>query len=166
MFDVHNDSTTVVELAWWDPDVLTEANIMPATGLATDYLNVFNEAVMLFGLLSDMPDMIEELRNWEPLTYEQHFARSGFQAKDLAILAYQNADPSIKGPFDALSQETCALLQDAISQAEHLIQQGAPLDDFIAETTMALQASIMMLDGMVHGGAAGGAQDDIDALFD
>jgi hypothetical protein len=24
----------------------------------------------------------------------------------------------------------------------------------------------MMLDGMVHGGAAGGAQDDIDALFD
>jgi hypothetical protein len=166
MFDVPDDSTTVVELAWWDPDVLAEANIMPATGLATDYLNVFNEAVMLFGLLSDMPDMIEELRNWEPLTYEQHFARSGFQAKDLAILAYQNADPSIKGPFDALSQETCALLQDAIGQAEQLIQQGAPLDDFIAETTMALQASIMMLDGMVHGGAAGGAQDDIDALFD
>jgi hypothetical protein len=166
MFDVPDDSATVVELAWWDPDVLAEANIMPATGLATDYLNVFNEAVMLFGLLSDMPDMIEELRNWEPLTYEQHFARSGFQAKDLAILAYQNADPSIKGPFDALSQETCALLQDAIGQAEQLIQQGAPLDDFIAETTMALQASIMMLDGMVHGGAAGGAQDDIDALFD
>lgn len=166
MFDVPDDSATVVELAWWDPDVLAEANIMPATGLATDYLNVFNEAVMLFGLLSDMPDMIEELRNWEPLTYEQHFARSGFQAKDLAILAYQNADPSIKGPFDALSQETCALLQDAIGQAEQLIKQGAPLDDFIAETTMALQASIMMLDGMVHGGAAGGAQDDIDALFD
>jgi hypothetical protein len=46
------------------------------------------------------------------------------------------------------------------------IQEGAPLDDFIAATTMALQASIMMLDGMVHGGAAGGAQDDIDALFD
>ena len=166
MFDVHDGNDTMIELAWWDPDVLAEANIMPATGLATDYLNVFNEAVMLFGLLSDMPDMIEELRNWEPLTYEQHFARSGFQAKDLAILAYQNADPSIKGPFDALSQETCALLQDAIGQAEQLIQQGAPLDDFIAETTMALQASIMMLDGMVHGGAAGGAQDDIDALFD
>jgi hypothetical protein len=58
------------------------------------------------------------------------------------------------------------LLQQAIAQAEGLIQQGAPLDDFIAETTMALQSSIMMLDGMVHGGAAGGAQDDIDALFD
>jgi hypothetical protein len=166
MFDVRDRGEEVVELAWWDPEVLIEANIMPATGLATDYLNVFNEAVMLFGLLGDMPDMIEELRNWEPLSYEQHFARSGFQAKDLAILAYQNADPAIKAPFDALSHETCDLLQQAIAQAEGLIQQGAPLDDFIAETTMALQSSIMMLDGMVHGGAAGGAQDDIDALFD
>jgi hypothetical protein len=166
MFDVHDGHEKVVELAWWDPDVLIEANIMPATGLATDYLNVFNEAVMLFGLLGDMPDMIEELRNWEPLSYEQHFARSGFQAKDLAILAYQNADPAIKVPFDALSHETCELLQQAISQAESLIQAGAPLDDFIAETTIALQSSIMMLDGMVHGGAAGGAQDDIDAWFD
>ncbi len=166
MFDVHEGREKVVELAWWDPDVLIEANIMPATGLATDYLNVFNEAVMLFGLLGDMPDMIEELRNWEPLSYEQHFARSGFQAKDLAILAYQHADPAIKDPFDALSHETCELLQQAIARAEGLIQQGAPLQDFIVETTMALQASIMLLDGMVHGGAAGGAQDDIDALFD
>jgi len=166
MLNVPDARENVVELAWWDPDVLIEANIMPATGLATDYLNVFNEAVMLFGLLGDMPDMIEELRNWEPLSYEQHFARSGFQAKDLAILAYQNADPSTKAPFDALSHQTCELLQHAIAQAEGLIHQGAPLDDFIAETTMALQASIMMLDGMVHGGAAGGAQDDIDAFFD
>lgn len=166
MLDVHEASETAAELAWWDPDVLAEANIMPATGLATDYLNVFNEAVMLLGLLSDMPDMIDELRNWEPLTYEQHFARSGFQAKDLAILAYQNADPAIKVPFDALSQETCDLLQGAIKQAETLVQNGKPLEDFIAETTMALQSSIMMLDGLVHGGAAGGAQDDIDALFD
>lgn len=166
MFDVTRVCEPAEELAWWDPDVLAAANIMPATGLATDYLNVFNEAAMLFGLLNDMPDMIDELRNWEPLTYEQHFARSGFQAKDLAILAYQNADPSIKVPFDALSQETCDLLQDAILQAQDLIQAGKPLDEFIGETSMALQNAIMMLDGMVHGGAAGGAQDDIDALFD
>jgi len=166
MFDVRGRCEKVAEIAWWDPEVLIEANIMPATGFATDYLNVFNEAVMLFGLLGDMPDMIEDLRKWEPLSYEQHFARSGFQAKDLAILAYQNADPAIKAPFDTLSHETCDLLQQAIAQAEGLIQQGAPLEDFIAETTMALKASIMMLDGMVHGGDAGCAQDDIDALFD
>jgi hypothetical protein len=163
---VAESSNVATELEWWDPDVLAAANIVPATGLATDYLNVFNEAMMLFGLLPDMPDMLEDLKAWEPLTYEQHFARSGFQAKDLAILAYQNADPSIKEPFDALSTETCDLLQAAIIEAERMILTNEDLADFVGETTFAVQSSIMMLDGMVHGGHAGGAQDDIDALFD
>jgi hypothetical protein len=154
------------EMAWWDPDVLSRANIMPATGLATDYLNVFNEAVMLFGLLPDMPDMIDELMVWQPLTYEQHFARSGFQAKDLAILAYQNAAPHIKEPFDRLSEQTCELMAQAIIAANDMIQSKAPMGDFVAETAFALQSAIMMLDGMVHGGAVGGDQDEIDALFD
>ena len=154
------------ELAWWDPEVLTKANIMPATGLATDYLNVFNEAVMLFGLLPDMPDMIDELLVWQPLTYEQHFARSGFQAKDLAIAAYQNCDPAIKAPFDAFSDQTCSLMAHAIIAADDMIKAGALTQDFVTETSLALQSAIMMLDGMVHGGHVGGDQGDIDALFD
>jgi hypothetical protein len=160
------DSLVAEELAWWDPEVLAKANIMPATGLATDYLNVFNEAVMLFGLLPDMPDMIEELLVWQPLTYEQHFARSGFQAKELAIAAYQNAAPTIKIPFDELSHEIGTLIARAIISADDMIRSGAPLDEFVSETSFALQSAIMLLDGMVHGGAVGGAQDDIDALFD
>jgi hypothetical protein len=162
-------SVSMGELTWWDPDVLSRANIMPATGLATDYLNVFNEAVMLFGLLPDMPDMIDELMVWQPLTYEQHFARSGFQAKELAILAYQNAPPHIKEPFDALSDQTCDLMAHAIITAYDLIQSKAALaalTGFVSATTLSLQSAIMVLDGMVHGGAARGDQDDIDALFD
>lgn len=151
---------------WRDPDVLAAANIMPATGLATDYLNVFNEAIMLFGLLPDMPDMIDELLAWQPLSYEQHFVRSGFAAKDLAILAYKNADPAIKQPFDDLSQTTGTLLAHAIVQARDMIAAKADLADFVAETNLALQSAILMLDGMIHGGTVGGAQDDIDALFD
>ena len=139
---------------------------MPTTGLATDYLNVFNEAIMLFGLLPDMPDMIDELLVWQPLSYEQHFARSGFQAKDLAILAYQNCDPALKAPFDALSDEICNMMARAIIAANDMIESKVPLEDFVSETNLALQSAIMMLDGMVHGGHVGGDQDDIDALFD
>jgi hypothetical protein len=154
------------DLAWWNHDVLARANIVPATGLATDYLNVFNEAVMLFGLLPDMPDMIEELLVWQPLSYEQHFARSAFQAKELAILAYQNCDPSLKASFDAVSQETGTIIADAIRTAQKMIASGASLGDFVANSNVTLRASIMTLDGMVHGGNVGGEQDDIDALFD
>ena len=43
---------------------LLAANVNPATGLATDYLNLFNEAIMLFEMGLDMPDMAEELTEW------------------------------------------------------------------------------------------------------
>jgi hypothetical protein len=149
-------------------EVLAAANINPSTGLATDYLNVFNEAVMLFGLLPDMPEMLDELRDWRPLTYIEHFARSGFQAKELAIRAYEEADPAIRIPFDALSAEVGSLLSDAVGIAAERLDGGEDIADFVAETTFGLQSSLMLLDGMVHGTGdhAAGAQDDIDALFD
>jgi hypothetical protein len=153
-------------LAWWDPDVLAAANIMPATGLATDYLNVFNEAIMLFGLLPEMPDMIEELLVWQPLTYEQHFMRTGFAAKDLAILAYENAAPAVKQPFDELTDATGTLLAHAIIQANNLLNTPNELQEFVRETNPMLQSAIETLDSLIHGGHVSAAQDDIDALFD
>lgn len=150
----------------FDPEELAAANIMPGTGLATDYLNVFNEAVMLFGLLPDMPDMLDELRDWQPLSYPEHFARSGFQAKALAIAAWQAADPSVREPFEALSGEIASMVQSAVRDAAGMLERGEDIADFVNETSFGLQTAIMMLDGMVHGGTAAGAQDDIDALFD
>lgn len=153
-------------LAWWDANVLSAANIVPATGLATDYLNVFNEAIMLFGLLPEMPDMIDELRAWQSLTYEQHFVRTGFVAAELAILAYQNADPSIKLPFDALSQATGEMVTSAVKRAGELLENPTALSDFVKATNFKLQSAIEGMDSLIHGGQMGGAQDDIDALFD
>jgi hypothetical protein len=151
---------------WRDPSVLAAANIVPTTGLATDYLNVFNEAIMLFGLLPEMPDMIDELRVWQPLTYTQHFIRSGFAAKELAILAYENADPTVKAPFDTLSLEAATLLAISIGAAQELMGDPDRLSAFVKQTNPALKTMIETLDGMIHGGHVGGAQDDIDALFD
>jgi hypothetical protein len=150
----------------WDHEALARGNIMPTTGLATDYLNVFNEAVMLFGLLPEIPEMIDDLLAWQPLTYEQHFMRSSFAAKDLAIWAYEHMDPSVRHPFDALSHSLGAILLAAIAQAREMIATSTDISDFVGETNLAVQSAISMLDGMIHGGSVGGAQDDIDALFD
>jgi hypothetical protein len=80
-------------------EALAAANINPATGLATDYLNHFNEITMLIGLVGDMPDMVDELGLWEPVTYEEHFERSTFKARALAIAAYRATLPAIRGKF-------------------------------------------------------------------
>ena len=76
-----------------DAERLAAANINPKTRLASDYLNHFNEAIMLLDLLPSMPECIVELIGWEPMDYEEHFANSHFKDKELAIAAYDAADP-------------------------------------------------------------------------
>src|SRR6187455_2918673 len=93
-----------------DPARLAAANINPKTGLATDYLNHFNEAIMLLDMLPQTPECIVELIGWEPLSYEEHFAVSHFKEKDLAIAAYQAAPATARVQLDALADTMNALL--------------------------------------------------------
>ncbi len=149
-----------------DKEMLAKANISPKTGFATDYLNVFNEAVMLFGLLADMPEMIDELVIWEALSYEEHFRRSNFHDKELAIAVYHLIPDARKKPFDNLSHELGHMVKTAIKEAENIINTNGDLSDYSSETCYALQSAIMMLDGMIHGHSAETTQDEVDALFD
>src|SRR5579864_4561685 len=82
---------------------LRAANINPRSGLATDYLNHFNEAVMLLEMVPDMPDCAEDFLSWQPLSYAEHFTASNFKAKELAIEAYNAADPRIRDEFDSIT---------------------------------------------------------------
>src|SRR5499433_3080016 len=70
---------------------LRAANINPQTGLATDYLNHFNEAIMLLEMIPDIPECAEDFLVWSPLSYAEHFTASNFAARDLAISAYESA---------------------------------------------------------------------------
>jgi hypothetical protein len=76
-------------------------NINESTLLASDYLNHFHELVMLFEAIASEPqDFTRDLLSWRPLTYEEHFAESGFRDKNLAIAAYRRAPPRIRARFD------------------------------------------------------------------
>jgi hypothetical protein len=76
-------------------------NINETTLFASDYLNHFHELVMLFEAISTEPEgFAEDLMSWRPLTYEEHFAESGFRDKNLAIAAYRRAPPRIRARFD------------------------------------------------------------------
>src|SRR6266576_5529439 len=79
---------------------LLAANINPRTGLATDYLNHFNEAILLLEMIPDMPECAEDFLTWCPLSYCEHFMASNFRARDLAIEAYESADEHVRAEFD------------------------------------------------------------------
>src|SRR3979409_2184479 len=82
---------------------LRAANIHPRTGLATDYLNHFNEAIMLLEMIPDMPECAEDFLEWRPLSYSEHFTASHFKARDLAIAAYDSTDAGVRATFDNIT---------------------------------------------------------------
>ena len=90
---------------------LSDANVNPRTGLATDYLNHFNEAIMLLELLPACPGCIEDFFGWRPMSYREHFARSRFKGRDLAIAAYEAAEPNARDSLDALAGTMTAMLE-------------------------------------------------------
>jgi hypothetical protein len=95
------------------PERLAAANINPVTGLATDYLNHFNNVVMLLELIGDMPEMAGEILDWQPLAYPDYFAHSHFREKELAIRAYHAARPEYRAAFDGTVGELDALMGEA-----------------------------------------------------
>ena len=100
------------------------ANINPTTRLATDYLNHFNNVVMLLDLFASMPECAEEVLEWRPLDYPTYFAVSHFRHRDLAVLAYQAVEPPVRAAFEAIVAE----LDAAMAEAQALLTGFRPGD--------------------------------------
>lgn len=107
--------------------LLRAANINPRTGLATDYLNHFNEAIMLLEMIPDIPECAEDFQAWTPLSYAEHFTATNFKARDLVIEAYDQADPDIRNRFDHLTR----------TMTEILLAVGAAMQEATQDTTRA-----------------------------
>jgi hypothetical protein len=155
-----------------DPVRFDGTNINPLTLLATDYLNHFNEAIMLLEMLPMAPDCKDDFLDWRPMSYCEHFAASHFKHRDLAIAAYEVADPAYREHLDEIADHMNVILTTA---------GEAMRQDLSAHTIAALAtAATRWLKPMV--GRAGAvingelrvesasddskAQDAVDALFD
>jgi hypothetical protein len=79
-----------------------EAIVNPASGLANDYLNLFNEIVMLTEQLPTMPELIEDILNWRPVTYQSYFSRSILPGRASAIEAYEKLDLGFRKDFESV----------------------------------------------------------------
>ena len=90
---------------------LAEVNINPSTGLASDYLNHFNEAIMLLETLPISPDCLDDFLTWRPKSYREHFEASRVKGRCLAIAAYDDADPSVRNSLDNLANTMTAVLK-------------------------------------------------------
>lgn len=151
-----------------DAAALKRANVNPETGLATDYLNHFNEAVMLIEMAADMPDLAEDVLAWRPCAYEAHFERTAYAGKDVAVAAWRAAPKPLRAHFETLT----AALDAALGEAQEAVRAA----DFKAAGMIAsdqvepfLAAARACVNGRIEGedlNDRAAAQAGIDALFD
>jgi hypothetical protein len=129
---------------------LRAANINPRTGLATDYLNHFNEAIMLLELVPDMPECAEDFLGWRPLTYAEHFTASNFKARDLAIAAYDSADASIRAAFDNITRAMTSILT-AVGTAMREADQDRTRARLAEQATGWVKPLVTQAGGIING---------------
>src|SRR5277367_5231190 len=129
---------------------LLAANINPRTGLATDYLNHFNEAVMLLEMIPDMPECAEDFLSWQPLSYAEHFTASNFKARDLAIEAYSFADTRVRTEFDNITSAMTSILT-AVGAAMQEAQQDNTRARLAEQATIWVKPLVMQAGGIING---------------
>jgi hypothetical protein len=139
---------------------LRAANINPRTGLATDYLNHFNEAIMLLEMVPDIPECAEDFLGWHPLSYREHFTASNFKARELAIEAYDSADPDVRTEFDNVTTAMTSILT-AVGAAMREARQDKTRATLAEQATGWVKPLVALAGGIINGGA----EADVDTIM-
>ena len=132
------------------------SNINSGSLLATDYLNHFNEIIMLFDLAAEMPDCFQDVAAWQPASYPEHFARSNFSDKGLAIEAYELCPQDVRVTFDATVAELDSHLLGGIEQCLLTLERGEP-EKFKLMCRASAEESRSLIDrlsAIIHEGSA------------
>lgn len=145
-----------------DLERLKAANINPATGLATDYLNHYNEVAMMISALGAAPDMAGAVLDWRTVGYAAHFRITRFRECDLAIAAYDAAPEAVKMRFLTVRREVDLVIADV----QDLIEAQPAAAARLADRAPQIFAAIARLGSVISGeGASPGPRAAADSPF-
>ncbi len=148
-------------------DKVRGTNISETTLLATDYLNHFNEIVMMLDMVPSMTEFLDELREWQPKSYQQHFREASFSDAALAVEAYDHVPLKYREPFE----EIVALLDRFVATAVRRLDDSVAAGDHASTAAVATDYSerlmklIDLTGAIIHGHEDVLAQAQIDTLF-
>ena len=91
------------------------ALVNPASGLANDFLNHFNEVLLLIENLPILlPEMVDELLQWRPMSYREYFEISNLPGSARALQIYDCIDADLRHHFELHVARLHQLAVDAI----------------------------------------------------
>lgn len=85
-----------------------------ADGLSNDYLNHFNEVLMLVEIAADAPEIVADLQDWRPISYPDYFAASNLRHAPQARAAYDRVEADRRAAFEELVHAMDRLAMTAI----------------------------------------------------
>ncbi len=146
---------------------LADSNVNPTTLLATDYLNHFNEVVMLIEMIPDMPDCMEDVSEWRPKTYQQHFADSALSDKELAIEAYDHAPPMLRDHLEFTIGQANRLVEVSTVRITEAIEKenGELIETVTQRASNDLKRLVEFAGAIINGSISAINQSEIDNMF-
>jgi hypothetical protein len=127
---------------------LIAADVNPHTGFATDYLNHFDEAVMLLELLAETPECLADFLAWRPKKYDEHFAASQSKHRQVALAAYAGADPEQRRRLDTLADS----MNEILMATREVMRQDLPNNIAIADLAVRWVKPLLVRAGAVIDG--------------
>lgn len=77
--------------------------VNPNSGIANDYLNHFNEILLLIeNLPALLPEMLDEVLAWKPVGYREYFTNSALPGRQQALEIYDGLDPEFRQDFESM----------------------------------------------------------------
>lgn len=90
--------------------------VNPSSGIANDFLNQYNEVLLLVENLPVLlPEMVEDLLAWKRKSYEEYFATSPLPGGDIAIRVYNKLDSAFKSKFEKQVERINKVAEKAIA---------------------------------------------------
>lgn len=142
-------------------------NINVQTLLATDYLNHFNEIVMMLEMIPDMAECYDEALEWKPKSYPDHFRDSQFRDRLLAIELYDHVPKRYREPFDDVVSHMNALVALSLEKIGHELEGGTEeaLRHYCADASHNLQRLMDVASAVIHGSTKVLVQSEIDGFL-
>ena len=100
--------------------------VNPLTGLANDYLNVYNEILLLLEFLPSMPEMTDDALAWRARGYCEYFEQSSIPGARDALHAYDKVDPGVRAHFKSI----LARLTEIAVQAQNTLAEEFGRPDY------------------------------------
>ncbi len=145
-----------------DPMVArAKALINPASGLANDYLNLFNEIVMLIEQLPDMPELLDDIFAWRPVSYADYFKNSILPGRRETLDMYDGLSPQTKQAFEDIVIELDNRATASIALLRiHLNKNPNPASEetraLVARLGMTVRTVLLRASDMVNHGIKNG----------